>query len=191
MRPRERGGLLTELGKRVMKISIRLMVAGLLALGLPLAASAQTITINATVNSQCTVGSQSVNLGAAIALNAFVQNIGTTLDLTCNKGATPFVSLSDGNNAVAGQKRLRLPTTAYYMNYNISAPNISGTLSSCPALPGGSEWTSTNRVDATSMFSANGGPRQLALCVFIPAGQGFDFQGGTYTDTVTATISFS
>jgi len=174
-----------------MKISIRLIAAGaLLAAGLPLTASAQSVTINATVNSQCNLGSQTVSFGA-ITLDAFVQNVATTLSLTCNKGATPFVSLSDGGNAVSGQKRLRLPTTTYFMNYNISVPTISGTTSSCPSLPGGTEWTTTNRADATTMFSANGGVRQLALCVFIPAGQGFDFGAGTYTDTVTATVSFT
>ena len=72
-----------------MKISIRLIAAGaLLAAGLPLTASAQTITINATVNSQCNIGNATVNLGALNLLSGTIyEHRQHTSRLTCNKGA--------------------------------------------------------------------------------------------------------
>jgi spore coat protein U-like protein len=171
-----------------MKISIRLIAAGLLALGLPLAASAQTITINATVASQCNIGTAAVNLGA---LNLALQtdSVANTISLTCNKGATVSVALNDGANGLTGQKRMRLGATTDYINYSISVPTISGTTTSCPALPATS-WNATNTLAASSMFGGSGGPRDLALCVSVPAGQ-FSVGAGSYTDTVTATVTVS
>jgi spore coat protein U-like protein len=172
-----------------MKNALRLISAGaLLAAGLPLTALAQTITINATVNSQCNIGNATVNLGA---LNLAVQTNGpaTNISLTCNRGATVSVALNDGTNGSSGQKRMRRLATTDYINYNISVPTISGTTTSCPTLPS-TEWNATNTLVAGPMFSANGGPRDLALCVSVPSGQ-FDVGVGAYTDVVTATLTVS
>jgi len=170
-----------------MNKAIRLIAAGaLLAAGLPLTAMAQTITINASVASQCNIGNATVNLGP---LNLAVQtnNTGTNVVLTCNRGATVAVALNNGANPSGTQKRLNLGTD--FINYNITVPTISGTTTSCPALPG-TEWNGTNTLAASSMFSASGGPRNLALCVSVPAGQ-FDVGVGAYADTVTATLTVS
>jgi spore coat protein U-like protein len=95
--------------------------------------------------------------------------------------------LNNGANPSGTQKRLNLGTD--FINYNISVPTISGTTTSCPALPG-TEWNATNTLVAGSMFGASGGPRNLALCVSVPAGQ-FNVGAGAYTDTVTATLTVS
>lgn len=172
-----------------MKNALRLISAGaLLAAGLPLTASAQTITINATVNSQCNIGNATVNLGA-LDLAVQTDNTGASIALTCNRGATVAVALNNGANASGTQKRMQRGATGDYINYSISVPTISGTTTSCPALPGTS-WNATNTLTATSMFSASGGPRNLALCVSVPAGQ-FDLGAGAYADTVTATVTVS
>lgn len=172
-----------------MKKALRFIAAGaLLAAGIPLSASAQTITVNATVNSQCSIGTATVDFGA---LNLAVQtdNTASSISLTCNRGATVSVALNDGVNASGTQKRMRLGATADYINYSITVPTISGTTTSCPALPGTS-WNATNTLVASSMFSASGGPRSLVLCGSVPSGQ-FDLGAGAYTDTVTATVSVS
>jgi len=175
-----------------MKISIRLIAAGaLLAAGLPLTASAQTISISATVNSQCNIGTATVNF-AAITLDTFQQSISNSITITCNKGATPFVALNNGLNANVTQKRMQRGATGDFINYNISVPNIlTPTTTGCPGLPGGTEWNAANRLDMNTMFTSNGGPRDVLICAFIPAGQGFNFGAGTYNDTVTATVSFT
>ncbi|HQR22268.1 MAG TPA: spore coat protein U domain-containing protein [Burkholderiaceae bacterium] len=153
---------------------------------LPLVSSAQTVSLSATVANQCSVGNATVNLGA---LNLAVQtnNTANSVSLTCNRGATVTVALNNGLNPTGTQKRLRQGATTDYLNYNISRPTISGTTTSCPALPG-TEWNGTNTLVATSMFSATGGARSLSLCVSVPAGQ-FNVGAGTFTDTVTATLT--
>jgi len=153
---------------------------------LPVAASAQTVSLSATVASQCTVGNATVNLGA-LNLSIQTNNTANNLALTCTRGATVVVALNNGLNPTGTQKRLRNGATTDFLNYNISRPTIAGTTTSCPALPG-TEWNATNTLAATSMFTATGGARNLSLCVSVPAGQ-FNIGAGTFTDTVTATLT--
>ena len=160
--------------------------AGIAAACIPMSAMAQTITINATVNSQCNIGNATVTLGA-LNLNVQTNNTGTNIQLTCNRGATVSVALNDGLNFSAS-KRLRRAATTDYLNYNVTVPTIAGTTTSCPGALPGTEWNATNTLVATSMYAATGGQRDLALCVSVPSGQ-FNIGAGTYTDTVTATLT--
>ena len=160
----------------------------LLALALPRAASAQ-INISATVAAACTFGSASVTLnGGGIAAGSAVTDTSSTVNLTCNKGATVSVALDNGANANGTQKRLRAPSTTNYIAYNLSRPNtlVEGGLNTCPTLPG-TEWNATNTVSATSLFVNTGGPKPIPICISVPAAQ--YPQAGTYTDTVTATLT--
>ncbi len=161
----------------------------LLALALPLAASAQ-ITVSANVASACSFGSAIVTLdGVGIAAGTFVTNTGTTVNLTCNRRATVTVALNDGANADGTQKRLREGATTNYINYNLSRPNplVDGP-NTCPGLPG-TEWNAANTVVATSLFASSGGPKPIPICISVPAAQ--YPAAGTYTDTVTATLTVS
>ena len=121
-----------------MKKAIRLIAAGaLLAAGIPLSASAQTITINATVNSQCNIGNATVNLGALNLCRADQRALRTNITLTCNKGATVVRRAEQRRERIQRtQKRMQRLATGDFINYNISVPTISGTTTSCPALPG-------------------------------------------------------
>jgi len=162
--------------------------AALIALALPLAASAQ-INISATVASACSFGSASVTLaGASIAAGTAVTDTGSTVNLTCNKGATVTVALNNGANASGTQKRLRAGVTTNYITYNLSQPNtlVDGGPNTCPSLPG-TEWNAANTVSATALFASSGGPKPIPICILVPAAQ-FP-AAGTYTDTVTATLT--
>ena len=165
-----------------------LAAGALIALALPLAASAQ-ITVTANVASACSFGSALVTLdGVGIAAGTFVTNTGTNVNLTCNRGATVTVALSNGANASGTQKRLRAGVTTNYINYNLSRPNplVDGGPNTCPGLPG-TEWNAANTVVATSLFTTTGGPKPIPICISVPAAQ-FP-AAGTYTDTVTATLT--
>lgn len=161
--------------------------AALLALALPLAASAQ-INISATVASACSFGSASVTLaGASIAAGTAVTDTGGTVNLTCNKGATVTVALNNGANASVVQKRLS-DGSGNFINYNLSRPNTLTTAgpNTCPTLPG-TEWNAANTLSATALFAATGGPKPIPICISVP---GLQYpQAGTYTDTVTATLT--
>jgi spore coat protein U-like protein len=172
-----------------MKNTIRLIAAAaLLAAGLPLAASAQTISISASVASQCNIGNATVALGALTLLSGTIYDTGNTISLTCNKGATVVVALNNGANASGTQKRMTNGTD--FINYNFSQPTLplAAAGNTCPGTPG-TEWNGTNTIAGTPMFAASGGPRSIPLCVSVPTPQ---FPGsGAYTDTVTATLTVS
>jgi spore coat protein U-like protein len=160
----------------------------LLALAIPLSASAQ-ITISATVTNVCSFGLATVTLsGPSIAAGALVTSTSNTVSLTCNKGATVTVALNNGANASGTQKRLRAGATTNFINYNLSRPNalVDGGPNTCPGLPG-TEWNATNTVIATSLFATTGGPKSIPICISVPAAQ--YPAAGTYTDTVTATLT--
>lgn len=169
--------------------SIRLIcAAALLVAGIPTAALAQ-INITATVANACSFGTANVTLaGATIAAGTFLSDTSNTVNLTCNKGASVTVALSNGNNPNGTQKRLAASGTGPFINYNISRPNplVDGGPNTCPALPG-TEWNATNTVVATNLFASTGGPKAIPLCISVPASQ-FP-AAGTYTDTVTATLT--
>jgi spore coat protein U-like protein len=175
-------------GEDSMNKAIRLLAAGaLLAAGVPLSAMAQTITITASVASQCNLNSPTVALGALTLISGTITNTGMNLVLTCNKGATVSVALSDGGNFSGGSKRMS-NGGGEFINYNISRPTLPlvAVGNTCPALPG-TEWDGTNTVAGTPMFSASGGPRSIPLCVSVPTPQ---FPGaGSFSDTVTATLT--
>jgi spore coat protein U-like protein len=169
-----------------MKISIRLITAGLLALGLPLAASAQSITINASVNSQCNLANQTVSLGALNLLTTPVTKTGTNLTLTCNKNATVTLALGEGNNFTT-TRRMKSATTAEFIDYQIARPTIGAGVATCPALPA-TEWDSTNILTAGPLFTASGGPKSIPICVYVPAPQ-FPSPANDYTDVVVVTVT--
>jgi len=174
-----------------MRISIRLIAAGaLLAAGVPLSAMAQTITITASVASQCNLNSPTVALGALTLISGTITNTSTNLVLTCNKGATVSVALSDGGNFSSGSKRMS-NGSGEFINYHISLPNLPlvNGVNTCPSLPG-TEWNGTNTVPGTPMFTASGGPRNIPLCVSVPTPQ-FPGAGVLFSDTVTATLTVS
>jgi spore coat protein U-like protein len=171
-----------------MNKAIRLIAAGaLLAAGVPLSAMAQTatITINATVANQCNIQNASVDLGT-LDLSVVTNGPASNMVLTCNRNAAPTIALNNGATNPAGPKQLGLG--AFRINYNIRLPTISGETTSCPTLPG-TEWNASNTLAASTLFTASGGPRNVALCVSVPAGQ-YNVGAGSYTDTVTATVSF-
>ena len=71
-----------------MNKALRLIAAGaLLAAGVPLSAMAQTITINATVNSQCNIGNATVNLGALDSAERTITNTGTNISADLQQGS--------------------------------------------------------------------------------------------------------
>jgi spore coat protein U-like protein len=166
---------------------IRLIAAGaLLAAGVPLSAMAQTITITATVNSQCNIGNATVAFGVLNLLSGSITNTGQNIVLTCNRNATVVVALNDGLNFSGGKRMSN--GSGDFINYNISRPNLplAAAGNTCPALPG-TEWNAANTVAGTPMFAASGGPRDIPLCVSVPTPQ---FPGaGSFSDTVTATLT--
>ncbi len=151
-----------------------------------LTAGPSNFTVTATVANFCTVSAANVGFGTVNA-GVAAANTASSVTLTCNKGATvTSVALNNGANASGTQKRMLLG--AEFLNYQIDRPT-GATFNTCPVAGTGPEWNATNTIVATSLFTATGGAKTIAICASIPAGQ-FP-TAGLYTDTVQVTATYN
>lgn len=178
-----------------MKHSIRLVSAGaLLAAGLPMAAMAQTpVTVSVNVQGSCAVSTPSDAALGNYTPAAASNNVTWTgsVVLRCNKGATPFVAVSYGNNAVGTQRQMKTAGTDL-IAYSIQKPTLAGTnFTTCPAFGGGTAWgdsgSAAGRLDASAAFTASGGNSTISLCVQATI---TDVMGtGLYSDVVQVSVA--
>ena len=172
-----------------MKISIRLIAAGaLLVGGLPLTASAQTITITATVNSQCNMAAnQTAALGIVPGqITSTFTPTAPTVSLTCNKGATVSLGVGNGANFSGGSKRLASAAASDFINYNLTQPTIAIGSASCPGALPGTEWVGV--ISVSPLFQSTGGPKTIPICVSMPATQ-YPGTATDYQDVLSVTLT--
>ena len=177
-----------------MKHSLRLISAGaLLAASLPMTAMAQ-VAVNVSVNVQgsCAVstpGDAAYGNFAPVAASTNLSWTGSVV-LRCNKGATPFVAVSYGNNASGTQRRMANGTEL--IGYAIQKPSLAGTdFSTCPTFGAGSAWgaSGADRLDASAAFSANGGNSTINLCVQATVTDVMAL--GAYSDQVQVSVALN
>lgn len=145
------------------------------------------------MDTACTVTTTGVTFGP---YDPIVANATTSLDngtsgtvaIACVKGSTATIALGSGNNFAppAGPRRMQnasKPTV--YLTYELYLPpsNLAGT--AC-TFPGTTVWNATNTLTAPAAPNKNS--RTFNVCGTVPATQ--DVEVGTYSDTVTVTVSF-
>lgn len=165
------------------------LVAGMLIAASPAfsATATGTFTVTATVANNCSVSANNVNFGTYTG--ALVTNTSSNITVTCNKGVA-ITSLLIGNGANASGTQKRMINGSEYLNYNIDVPN-NAALSTCPAAAT-NEWNGTtgpSSANLTALFAATGGPKTIPICASVPASQ--FVPAGTYTDTVTMTLTYN
>jgi spore coat protein U-like protein len=174
---------------------IRVLAAGVLLAGLPMAVLAQVnMTVQVQVVGNCSVSALSnanFNSQGPLASTNYTANGSVTL--TCNRGATPFVSVGNGLDPSGAQRRMSTGGgTPLYVNYNVQKPTISGTdYTTCPGFGSGTDWGSAGgaRLDAAPAFLATGGPRTVNVCFQTTLDQNTPI--ATYTDTVQVTVTLT
>jgi len=176
-----------------MKNALRLISAGaLLAAGIPLTVSAQTITITATVNSQCNMAAnQTAALGVVPSqITSTVTPVAPTVSITCNKGAVATLGVGNGLNFSGGFKRLASVSASDFINYNLTVPNVAAGVASCPGTLPGTEWNGANLFTVTGLFTSTGGPKTIPICVSLPATQ-YPGTANDYQDVLSVTLTVS
>ena len=178
-----------------MKNSLRLISAGaLLAAGLPTSAMAQVaVTVSVNVQGSCAVSTPSNAAYGLFTPAAASTNLTWTgsVVLRCNKGATPFVAVSYGDNAVGSQRQMKT-AGGDLIAYAVQKPAIAGTnFTTCPAFGAGTAWgdaaSGTGRLDASAAFSLGGGNSTVNLCVQATV---TDLMGtGLYSDVVQVSVA--
>lgn len=168
----------------------RVLAAAVLLAGIPLGAVAQVtqnVQVSVQVNGNCTVTAPS---NAAFApqtplaptnITAFGQ-----VNLRCNAGAAPVLSVSDGGN-FSGTRQMSDGTN--FVAYAVKQPTISGTdYTVCPAYGAGTAWTLLSTLNASAAFASSGGTRTVRVCFETTVNENTPV--ATYTDTVAVSVSF-
>lgn len=163
---------------------------GITAIPVPAATTATTVNVTATVASVCnmTAASTDVAFGTVPAFLATTQPATGSVTLTCNKGATVSIDVSNGNNFGLGQSgTLRAMKNAGtdYISYHVYQPTDAA-LTSCAGAS--TEWTTG--ISAAGAFSASGGPKAVSLCGVVDAAPGGGYSAGVYSDVVTVTATY-
>jgi spore coat protein U-like protein len=169
------------------KLKTLVFAAALVGSASAMAGSATTTLSNTTaITANCTfTASGFTNTYDPIVTNAStpVKDATASITYTCTNGGTGAkIALNDGLNAASGSTddsplaRLKGGTTGDYLNYAMYQDSGYGQI-----------WAydpAVNEVSATE----DGGPHTVTVYTEIPAGQNVHVD--TYTDTVTATITF-
>lgn len=144
------------------------------------AQSTATIPVTATVAATCRLSSPStLDFGTAVDTvnNANLRNQGA-VTVQCNRGQTGFIGLTSANGfALSG------PNGS--MSYNVVKPETTG----CPT-SGGTNWRGTGGDRVSVSFALSAAPVVVPVCGAINPDQPA-VQAGTYTDTLTATVSIN
>jgi spore coat protein U-like protein len=159
---------------------------GLLALGLTstsaFATTTQTsnFTVGVTVNNSCNISTSNLAFGASPGYLGAVMNAQSTITVTCNTNTgmqSYTVGLSGGgsNNDTARQMTITGGGSST-LNYTLTSVSYTG-----------SNWGNTATTGWVTE-PANTGSTSLTVFGTIPAGQ--VVAQGTYSDTITATITY-
>ena len=140
------------------------------------------LNITASVPNNCTISAAPVSFGAydPIVTNASSPLDGTgTLGIDCTDGADYLVTLGQGDNAGSGSSNA-IPAR----NLSLNGKKLSYNLYQNPAR--NTVWANTNETGVSS--KATGGPAVMNVFGRILPGQ--NVPAGSYSDTVTATVTY-
>src|SRR5436189_4669109 len=153
---------------------------------------AATVSVNTTINSNCTISATPITFGnydpiGANSASGIALTAPGTISLTCLKGSSPTIALGQGNNFFSGKRHLK---DADFLDYELYQPSAATPSAACTysgiiwGTNGtyGTTFTPSATWTAWSTFSFN-------VCGSVPLGQ--DPSVGTgYLDTVVATVNF-
>lgn len=140
--------------------------------------SSTSMPVSATVLENCTVLSTNMAFGPITEVGAGNVDATATISLTCTANAGYDVQLNDGENALAGQRRLTNNAGDHFLNYDIFQ-NAGYT----------DRWGDERGVDTVSGTADILGTETLTAYGRIPAGVA-KVPAGLYTDTITVTVNF-
>lgn len=176
-----------------MSIFNRVFAAAVLLAGIPLGALAQVsqnVQVSVQVNGNCSVTAPSnANFGPQTPLATTNLTTPGQVTLTCNRGAAPIMSVGDGNNFSGTRRMSNGGAPAAFVAYTVKQPTASGTnWTVCPGFGAGTDWTTVSTLNASSSFTASGGPRTVSVCFQTTVDENTSV--ATYTDTVAVSVTF-
>lgn len=154
-------------------------------------AGTSTLSASATVSNNCTVSTAALAFGTYDPIGTHRSgganlNASGSITITCVKGVAPTIGLNLGSNASVSIRRM-MAGAGQYLSYELYKPPTATAGAAC-TFSGSVVWGTSG----SNLFSASAAPSKVAriynVCGTVAAGQ--DPAIGTYSDTVTATVTF-
>jgi len=133
--------------------------------------------ISATVLSACIVTSNSMAFGIYNPTSATATDATSTFDVTCTAGTSYSVGLNAGTKAGATVSTRQMTSGGNALSYSLYSDSSRST-----------NWGNTPGTDTPSQTTAGVLPSTFTVYGRIPAQQ--NVQAGSYSDTVTVTVSY-
>jgi spore coat protein U-like protein len=145
--------------------------------------TAGNVTVTATVGANCILTTVPIVFGVYDPLSLTPKTGTGQVQLVCTVGATPTVAMDAGLNVTGVQRRM-ISGGTNFLNYEVFQPTTNAAGAACSYV--------SAYLAAGPAFALTAAPttasRSYNVCGQIPAGQ--SAPNGSYTDTLTATITF-
>ena len=171
----------TKFNQNKLKLAIvSAMLVGSAGLTVPAYADATgTMIVSASIGLACTIETTNLAFGPydAIVANKTLplDSLTGSIASTCTSGSSGNILLSDGGNAVGGNRRMvHASDVSKFLNYTVSGVSL-----------GGAKWDNTTGV----AYAGDGSAEVLPVYGQVAPGQNTAIDG-TYSDTLTATITY-
>ncbi|NII09425.1 spore coat protein U domain-containing protein [Oleiagrimonas sp. C23AA] len=160
------------------------MLASLFSIGVAVsgavyaATSSTTFTVNATVQSNCTISATNVDFGIYDPNAGSPSDTSSTLSVLCTNGTPYTVALDAGSNAGSTvANRHMVSENGDQLTYDLYTDASHTSL-----------WGDGNSGTDTVSASGSGGSQAITVYAEIPNGQ--TVPAGSYSDSVTATLNY-
>lgn len=177
-----------EMGHLINRI-IWVVAASLVCLSTSPMAQAGTATANLTVQititAACTINAATLNFGASVPGTTLVASnvdASTTVSVTCTNGSPYSIGMDNGANVSGSQRRMK--SGSNFLNYNLYVD--AGLTNAWTTAASSSTCTTSN---SCFLGTGNGSSQSVSIYGRVPS-IGIAPPTGSYTDTVTMTITY-
>lgn len=144
------------------------------------------LTVQITITAACTINAATLDFGASVPGTTLVStnvDAATTVSVTCTNGSPYSIGMDNGAN-FSGSRRMKQGATANFLSYSLYVD--SGRTNAWTTAASSSTCTTAN-----SCFLGTGSGSAQAVNIYgrVPS-TGTAPPTGTYTDTVTMTITY-
>jgi spore coat protein U-like protein len=142
------------------------------------------LTVQITITASCTINAATLDFGSNAGTTLVATNIdaSTTVSVTCTNGSPYSIGMDNGANVSGSQRRMK--SGANFLNYNLYVD--AGRTNAWTTAASNSTCTSAN---SCFLGSGSGSAQSVSIYGRVPS-TGSAPPTGTYTDTVTMTITY-
>ena len=143
------------------------------------------LTVQITITASCTINAATLDFGSNPGTTLVSSNIdqGTTVSVTCTNGSPYSIGMDNGLNVSGSQRRMKNGATNY-LNYNLYTD--AARLNAWTTAASNAACTTTG---SCALGTGSGTAQSVSIYGRVPS-TGTAPPTGTYTDTVTMTITY-